>query len=436
MISLCSFRLFFRAAWDMLVYMTQIMDIQAGGARARARCDELGVAPYSDQSDGLFRPYLGPAHRATLGRLAQWMDEAGMSVETDAAGNIIGHYAGAHPDAPVLLIGSHVDSVRDGGRYDGMLGVTLGIETVAYFHSRGLRLPFALEIIGFGDEEGSRFPTYMMGSRSAAGLSQSVDDSVTDRDGTTLGAALSDWGLDTSRFDTAKRHNVLAYLEAHIEQAPHLERADLPLGLVRGIASQYRYRVTLTGQADHAGTAMHERRDALAAAAEAITAIEAIGQQDPVDLVTTVGWLSVENGAPNIVPGRVVLTVDIRAVTPGVRENAAQEIGDMLQALCTRRHVRLDIERIQDLTGALCDDHLTEMLGEAVEERLGNTPPMLLSQAGHDAMIMAHLAPMTMLFIRCKGGISHNPAESVEDADVEAAFQTMVTFVTRLGETM
>jgi len=416
--------------------MTQIMDIQAGGARALARCDELGIAPYSDQSDGLFRPYLGPAHRATIGRLAQWMDQAGMSVETDAVGNLVGHYAGVTPDAPVLLIGSHVDSVRDGGRYDGMLGVLLGIETVAYFNERGLRLPFALEVIGFGDEEGSRFPTYMMGSRSAAGMKQQIDDSITDRDGVSLRQALADWGLDVSRFHTARRQSVFAYIEAHIEQAPHLERANLPLGLVRGIASQYRFRVTLTGEADHAGTAMHERRDALAAAAEAISAIERIGAQDPVDLVTTVGWLTVENGAPNIVPGKVALTIDIRAVTPGVRESAAQEVSDTLQAICTRRRIRLDIERIQDLAGALCDERLTSLLGRAVEERQGNTPPMLLSQAGHDAMIMANLAPMTMLFIRCKGGISHNPAESVDDADVEAAHQALVTFVTRLGETM
>lgn len=428
--------MFFGFAWDMLVYMTQIMDIQAGGTRARARCDELGIAPYSDQSDGLFRPYLGPAHRATIGRLAQWMDQAGMSVETDAVGNLVGHYAGVTPDAPVLLIGSHVDSVRDGGRYDGMLGVLLGIETVAYFNERGLRLPFALEVIGFGDEEGSRFPTYMMGSRSAAGMKQQIDDSITDRDGMSLRQVLSDWGLDVSRFHTARRQNVFAYIEAHIEQAPHLERANLPLGLVRGIASQYRFRVTLTGEADHAGTAMHERRDALAAAAEAISAIERIGAQDPVDLVTTVGWLTVENGAPNIVPGKVALTIDIRAVTPGVRESAAQEVSDTLQAICTRRRIRLDIERIQDLAGALCDERLTSLLGRAVEERQGTTPPMLLSQAGHDAMIMANLAPMTMLFIRCKGGISHNPAESVDDADVEAAHQALVTFVTRLGETM
>ncbi|GAB6855598.1 allantoate amidohydrolase [Asaia astilbis] len=416
--------------------MIQDMDFPTGGVRAKARCDELGVAPFSDQPDGLFRPYLGPAHKATQERLSQWMTEAGMRVETDAVGNIIGHYAGTTPDAPVLLVGSHVDSVRDGGRYDGMLGVLLGIELVSHFHRTGRRFAFALEVIGFGDEEGSRFPTYMMGSRSAAGLTQQIDDNVTDPEGVTLRDALAAWGLETSRFMTARRQNVLAYVEAHIEQAPYLDRAALPLGLVRGIASQCRYRVTLTGQADHAGTAMHERRDALAAAAEAITAIEKIGAQDPADLVTTVGWVSVENGAPNIVPGRVVLTIDIRAVTPGVREDVAQQIGDTLQTLCIRRHIGLEIERIQDLKGALCDKRLNTLLKQAIEQSSGTTPPLLLSQAGHDAMIMAHLAPMTMLFIRCKDGISHNPAESVDDADVEAAHQAMVTFVERFGETM
>lgn len=390
--------------------------------------------PYSDQADGLFRPYLGPAHRATLGRLAGWMDEAGMSVETDAVGTIIGHYAGTTPDAPVLLIGSHVDSVRDGGRYDGILGVTLGIEAVAHFHRHNRRFPFALEVIGFGDEEGSRFSTYMMGSRSAAGLAQTIDDSVTDRDGITLRKALADWGLSTTRFKTARRENVLAYVEAHIEQAPHLERAALPLGLVRGIASQYRYRITLEGQAAHAGTAMHERRDALAAAAESITAIEAIGAAGPDDLVTTVGFLTVENGAPNVVPGHVIMTVDIRAVTPGVRENAARQILEALEAISLKRNITLSVEQVQDLQGALCDEALNAILRKAIIDTMGYTPPVLLSQAGHDAMIMAHLAPMTMLFIRCAGGISHNPAESVENDDVEAAHRTLVSFITRVGE--
>jgi len=414
--------------------MIETSEIQAGGARAKARCDELGASPYSDQSDGLFRPYLSPAHRATLGRLAQWMDDAGMSVETDAVGNIIGHYAGTTPDAPVLLIGSHVDSVRDGGRYDGMLGVMLGIEAVGHFHRHNQRFPFALEVIGFGDEEGSRFSTYMMGSRSAAGLTQTIDDSVTDRDGVTLHDALADWGLSTTRFRTAKRDNVLAYVEAHIEQAPHLERAALPLGLVRGIASQYRYRVTLDGQAAHAGTAMHERRDALAAAAEAITAIESIGAVGPDDLVTTVGFLTVENGAPNVVPGRVVMTIDIRAVTPGVREDAARQILDTLETISRKRGITLAVEQVQDLQGALCSEALNATLRDAIIETTGKTPPLLLSQAGHDAMIMAHLAPMTMLFIRCEGGISHNPAEAVDNEDVEAAHRTLVSFITRVGE--
>lgn len=414
--------------------MIATSEIPASGMRAKTRCDELGTFPFSDMSDGLFRPYLGPAHKATLGRLAQWMDDAGMSVKTDAAANIIGHYAGTKPDAPILLIGSHVDSVRDGGRYDGMLGVLLGIEAVAHFNSVGKKLPFAIEVIGFGDEEGSRFSTYMIGSRSAAGLPQTIDDSITDSNGITLRDALKDWGLEKTRFATAKRNNVLAYVEAHIEQAPHLERADLPLGLVRGIASQYRYRVTLTGQASHAGTAMHERHDALAAAAEAIRAIEQIGTGGPDDLVTTVGSLTIGNGAPNVVPGNVVMTIDIRAVTPGAREEAAHIIIKTIEAIAQKRSIALNIELLQDLQGALCHQTLNEIMRLAIRETTGYEPPLLLSQAGHDAMIMANLAPMTMLFIRCAGGVSHNPAESVEDQDLEAAHQAMVRFITRLGE--
>ncbi|AOX20806.1 allantoate amidohydrolase [Kozakia baliensis] len=414
--------------------MNAAIDNSIGGARAKARCDELGTTPYSDRPDCLFRPFLGPGHRATLDRIATWMREAGMGVAIDEAGNLIGRYEGAKPEAPALLFGSHVDSVKDGGRYDGMLGVLLGIETIAAFHRKGKTFPFALEVIGFGDEEGSRFPTYMMGSRAAAGCLQEIDDAVADEEGIMLCDALADWGLNAAHFARAKRPNVLAYVEAHIEQAPHLERAGLPLGLVRGIASQYRYRVVFQGQAAHAGTAMHERRDALAASAEAIEAIERIGQRDPIDLVTTVGWLSVGAGAPNIVPGRVEFSVDIRAVELDVREQAAEHIVAALREIGARRGIELEITRTQELTGALCDTRLNTLLDSAIRATTKETPPLLVSQAGHDAMIMAHLAPMTMLFIRCAGGISHNPAESVESVDVEAAHRALVEFVERFGE--
>ncbi|AQS86787.1 allantoate amidohydrolase [Neoasaia chiangmaiensis NBRC 101099] len=398
-------------------------------SRAKARCDLLGIAPYSDRSDMLFRPYLGAGHRATLETLTTWMREAGMTVSVDAAANIVGRYGATSREAPVLLFGSHVDSVENGGRYDGMLGVLLGIEVVEHFHRQGRRFPFALEVIGFGDEEGSRFPAYMLGSRAAAGMLGEADGDVRDIQGITLREALAEWGLSPEHLPTARRMHVAAYIEAHIEQAPHLERAGRSLGAVRGIASQYRYRATFEGQAAHAGTAMHERRDALAAAAEAILALERIGQDGPSDLVVTVGDIAVISGAPNVVPGRVGWSIDMRALDMAVLEHAANAARAELERIATERGMVFSLARTQDLRGALCDVALERRIRDAIRETTGEEPPELVSQAGHDAMIVADLAPMAMLFIRCAGGISHNPAEAVAEDDVEVARAALIRFV-------
>ncbi|MCQ9155823.1 allantoate amidohydrolase [Acidomonas methanolica] len=402
-------------------------------ARAKTRCDVLGVGPFSDRAGSLFRPWLGPAHRATLEQVAVWMREAGMTVAVDQAANIVGHYPGLTRDAPVLLLGSHLDSVENAGRYDGVLGVMLGIEAVAHFHAAGRRFPFAIDVIGFGDEEGSRFPTYMIGSRSVAGCLPHVDPSLRDAAGVTLAEALAEWGQTIETLPLARRERIAAYVEAHIEQAPHLERAGQALGVVRGIASQLRYRVRVTGEAAHAGTAMGERQDALAAAAEGILAIERIGASGPPDLVATVGVLTVAGGAPNIVAGDAVFSLDIRALDPTIRDGAAREIAEALDGVAARRGVTVTFEREQDLSGARCDAALAAALAEAAERVTGQVPPSLVSQAGHDAMVMAHAAPMVMLFIRCAGGISHNPAESVAPEDVDAARDTLIGFIERFG---
>ncbi len=279
---------------------------RSSGARAVARCDLLGVAPYSDVSDGLYRPYLGPAHRATLDVVAGWMREAGMATHVDPAANLVGRYEGTQSDAPALLIGSHIDSVTDAGRYDGPLGIMLGIECVADLAAERKRLPFAIEVIAFGDEEGSRFPASMLCSRAVAGTLDPAATVMTGRDGVTLGDALAGFGLDVARVGEAahERDGVLAYLEAHIEQGPVLEAEGLALGIVSGIAAQKRFAVTVTGRAGHAGTnSMPLRRDALAGAAEAILAVERIARDGPDDLVATVGRMTVAPGATNVVPG-------------------------------------------------------------------------------------------------------------------------------------
>lgn len=405
---------------------------QSGGVRAVARCDLLAAPAYSQDETGLFRPYLSAAHKATLATVALWMQQAGMSVRQDAAGNIIGRYEGLSPDAPALLIGSHLDSVRNAGSYDGPLGVMLGLECVAYFAARKLRLPFALEVIGFGDEEGSRFPVSMLTSRAVAGLLPHAPPDMVDAQGVSLSEALQQSELSLQNFVQAARQSqdIVAYLEAHIEQGPVLEAEGKAVGVVTGIAAQYRFLVHITGFAGHAGTMpMSLRQDALAAAAEAILIIEQTAQQGAQDLVATVGSLSVAPGAPNVVPGDVSFTLDVRAGTEKVRNAAVEQIRTALAALARRRAVQVDIVQQQDLASAPCNAGLIQHLADAVQQVTQEPARQLVSGAGHDAMVMAALAPMCMLFIRCEKGISHNPAEAVNPADVETALQVMVRFI-------
>lgn len=405
---------------------------QSGGARAVARCDLLATPPYSLDETGLFRPYLSTAHQAALQTVAGWMEQAGMAFRQDAAGNIIGRYEGATPNAPALLIGSHLDSVRNAGNYDGPLGIMLGLECVAHFATKGQRFPFALEVIGFGDEEGSRFPVSMLTSRAVAGLLPDTPQDMVDAQGIPLSQALQQSGLSLQNFVTARRspHDIVAYCEAHIEQGPVLEAEGKAVGVVTAIAAQYRFLVRIKGFAGHAGTMpMSLRQDALAAAAEAILIIEQTAQHGAQDLVATVGSLTVAPGAPNVVPGDVCFTLDVRAGTETVRNAAMEQIRTALVALAQRRSVTVDIVQQQDLAAAPCDSSLTQYLSAAVQEVTCEPARQLVSGAGHDAMVMAALAPMCMLFIRCEKGISHNPAEAVKPDDVEMAFQIMVRFI-------
>jgi allantoate deiminase len=404
------------------------------GARAMARCDLLGVPPYSEAADQLTRPFLTPSHRAALDALGDWMREAGMSVRLDAAANLIGRYEGTAQNAPALMIGSHIDSVRNGGRYDGALGVMLGIDCVEALAKASRRLPFAIEVTAFGDEEGSRFPASMTCSRAVAGTVDPAVLAMSDTQGVTLYDALAAFGLQGADLAKAARNRgeVLAFLEAHIEQGPRLEAEDLPLGVVTAIAAQKRLMVRLTGTAGHAGTTpMHLRRDPGPAAAEAILAVERICAAGRDGLVGTVGRIAALPGAFNVIPGAVEFSMDIRAETSAARDAAVVAIATEIETIATRRGVGLSVTLLQDLPESPCDPALTGLLEEAVRGA-GVQPLRLPSGAGHDAMVMADLAPTAMLFIRCKGGVSHNPAESVREDDCVLALQVMLGFVDNL----
>ena len=415
----------------------------SGGARAVARCDLLGLPPFSDMADGLFRAWLTPPFVATQDAIAAWMIEAGMTVRIDPATNLIGRYEGMSAMAPALLIGSHIDSVRDAGRYDGPLGVMLGIECVAALNEAGKRLPFAIEVIAFGDEEGSRFPASMLTSRAVAGVLEPAALEVVDSDGVSLQDALhtsaapasagaTGWEAD---FISAARApaSVFAYLEAHIEQGPALEAENLAVGVVTGIAAQCRYRLSIEGAAGHAGTSsMALRRDALTAAAEIVLAAERVARAGTGDLVATIGRLDVLPGASNVIPGRVDFTLDVRALDPAVRDAAAALILVEAGKIALGREVGLAVEQVNDLPASPCDPALMDLLSAAMAAE-GQPERRLASGAGHDAMVMAALCPTAMLFIRCAGGISHNPAERVDPADVEIARRVMLGFIDRLG---
>ena len=405
--------------------------LSAGGIRAVERCRALGQAPFSDMAGGLYRGWLSPAHRASVAQVAAWMEAAGMTTHVDGAANLIGRYPGTG-NGPPLIIGSHIDSVRDGGVYDGPLGVMLGIECVAALHAANRQMPFAIEVMAFGDEEGSRFPAAMLTSKALAGLLDAVPD-MADAQGVALGQALGEWGLSPQTLLAARHPGAIAYLEAHIEQGPVLEAEGLALGVVTGIAAQVRYEVTVLGLAGHAGTsAMPLRRDALAGSAEMILAVERIAQADASDLVATVGRIEAAPGAVNVIAGQVRFTIDVRAGEATQRDRAAAAILAEIAAIATRRGLRASHRLIHDLPPSPCDPALMAQL-EAALVAAGHAPRRLVSGAGHDAMNLAHLAPTAMLFIRCRDGISHNPAEHVEPADAQGALAVMLGFIDNLG---
>lgn len=404
------------------------------GARAKARCDLLGVPPYSEVAGQLTRRFLTAAHAASLSVVEDWMTQAGMSVRRDAAANLIGRYEGETPGARALIIGSHIDSVRNGGRYDGPLGIMLGIDVVEALHRAGRRLPFAIEVVAFGDEEGSRFPASMSCSRAVAGTLDAVALEMRDADGVSVAEALTAFGGDPARIAGAarRREDVLAFLEAHIEQGPVLEAEGLALGVVTAIAAQKRIMVKIVGTAGHAGaTPMALRKDPGPAAAECVLALERICRAGTDGLVGTVGRIAALPGAFNVIPGAVEFSMDIRAETSATRDAAVDAICAEIHAIAAARGLTAEIHMMQALAESPCDASLIGLLEAALAD-LSLPARRLPSGAGHDAMVMADLCPTAMLFIRCEGGISHNPAEAVTEADCALAAKAMLTFIDKL----
>jgi allantoate deiminase len=393
-----------------------------------ARIDAL--AALTETPGALTRTFLSPAQRRASETVLRWMREAGMSARIDAIGNVVGRYKGTKPSLPALILGSHLDTVRNAGKYDGMLGVVTAIECVSALHREGVRLPFAIEIYGFADEEGVRFGATLLGSRAAAGTFDAKALALRDAEGTEMAEALSRYGLDPALLSSAarRREDVLAFVELHIEQGPVLEARGLAVGCVTSIAGATRLAVSFAGEAGHAGTVpMGGRRDALAAAAEAVLAVERCGGASP-GLVATVGKIEALPGAVNVIPGAARFTVDIRAPADLPRRDATAAISAAIAEIAGRRGIGCEISTTHDAPAAPCAPWLQDAIDRAIAAA-GVTPFRLPSGAGHDAMAMIALADIGMIFLRCARGISHDPAEAVTAEDVELGARVLLRFI-------
>jgi allantoate deiminase len=375
------------------------------------RCDELGAI--SDEAGRLTRSFHSPAMQRANTLVGGWMCEAGLEVKEDAVFNLIGRWPCERLRAKTLLLGSHLDTVRDAGKYDGPFGVLVAVAAVSALRRERVRLPFHIEVVGFSDEEGLRYQTPYLGSRAMAGTLEKKDL-----------LRIEEKGIQRAK---RKPGELLAYAEVHIEQGPVLEAEDLALGVVSGIAGQSRIRVEYIGTAGHAGTVpMAMRQDALCAAAEFILAVESCG------VTATVGQITAQPGASNVIPGRVVLSLDVRHLADAKRLRAVAALRASASAIATKRGVRTLWGVVQESASVACDPTLTRMLKSAVTPHQRKVL-MLPSGAGHDAVAMSAICPVAMLFVRCKGGVSHHPDESIKSADVAKAIAVLRDFILLLA---
>ena len=397
----------------------------------------LQLATYTDVPGEMTRLSLMPSHRAAVDHLAIQFQQAGMRVHVDGTGSLVGRYEGTTPDAKVLLIGSHIDTVRNAGIYDGNFGVITGLSAIESLHRERRRLPFAIELIAFADEEGTRFPTTLTSSRAIAKRFDhaSLDDK--DARGVTRRIALERFRAPIDQIDQIPRDpaRVIGYVEVHIEQGPVLEARGLPVGIVTAINGASRGEITITGTAGHAGTLpMAMRHDAAAAAAEIVLAIEALAAaREP--LVATNGVLEIPGGAVNVVAGRARMTFDIRSPDDVQRRQAVDDIRTAVAAIAARRGVRADLVLRHEAPAAPCDPALSDAIERAVV-RQGIDPFRLPSGAGHDGMVLSGVIPLAMLFTRCRGGISHNPAEYASPEDMGLSARVLRALLDDLADGM
>ncbi|GEB47438.1 Zn-dependent hydrolase [Microbacterium testaceum] len=410
--------------------------IASAARRVMGRCEEL--ARVTSTPGSITRVYLSPEHARVNRLAAEWMRELGMTTRQDAAGNQIGRLAPAGaPDAPALLMGSHLDTVPDAGRFDGIVGVLMALEVVRLIRrvdaegTASSPFPFALEVVAFSDEEGTRFGKALLGSSAVAGQWDESWWELTDADGSTLREAFREFGLDPGRVGEAARRpeQLVGYLEAHIEQGPELHRSGQALAAVSSIASARRFQLVVEGEARHAGGTPYDmRRDALLGASEATLAVERICRGEH-HIVGTVGQLEAFPGAVNVVPGEAHFSLDLRGEFDDSRDHAWDEIARELDAIMGRRGLRWTAREVHSAPAVFC----APLLQDVVRAGIGGEAPTLFSRAGHDAMSIGAITEVGMLFLRNPDGISHHPDEAVAGADVAAGIRALAEAVLHLG---
>ena len=403
--------------------------------RVLNRLEEL--AAVSDDTQCISRFYGTKAHVESRALLLRWMEEAGMETNCDNIGNVIGSLKSSHPNAKHFVIGSHYDSVHDAGKYDGPLGVILGLETAQEVSDRKMDLPFHLTVAAFADEEGGRFNTAYLGSSVMAGNFENSWLDRKDDQGVSLRSIVESSGckVDEIEADKLPAEDWLGYFEVHIEQGPVLCKEDLPLCMVTGIAAQTRIDVEWTGVANHAGTVpMQLRQDALCAAAEFTLLVEKTAQKFKENLVATVGKLTVGPNTSNVIPGRVLHCLDIRSLNDSFLKEKVGELEKMAQEIAQIRNVKCDWKIMQANASVNCDERLMEVMRSALGKSGLEKCLEIPSGAGHDGVMVSKVAPISMLFVRCTEGISHNPLEHVEDADIAASISACDQIVFELKD--
>lgn len=392
------------------------------------------AATHSQPGPGVTRLFLSNEHRALTPLIRDWMTKAGLESEIDAAGNIVGRDQKARDGAPTLILGSHQDTVVSGGKYDGMLGVALPIAVIEQIRKSGIELPFGIEVVAFGDEEGTRFQSTLVGSRALAGKHDPKSLDATDDRGISVADALRDFGCTPDDIPNLKRDkkNTLGFVEVHIEQGPVLEKRDLPVGVVTALTGIERHNIRIQGKASHAGTTpMHNRHDALVAAADIIHQVEAICSATE-GMVGVVGKIEVSPNAVNVIPDHVDLTIELRAPERFVRVNGRGQILSALPNIATNRRVEISADQTYEAEGVPCADWIMNGLGQAIGEQ-GFEPFRLFSGAGHDGLAMHNLCDIGMLFVRCRNGLSHHPDEAVTAQDIDVAAKVLIDFLQMVG---